>query len=89
MQVYNLGIDQQTKKPSATIQYDVVNAATSKAVVHSIENTNQMGNVGEQVTVEKSLPLSSLEPGLYRITIKVDDQVSKQVISPSATFAVE
>jgi len=45
--------------------------------------------VGEQVTVEKSLPLSSLEPGLYRITIKVDDQVSKQVISPSATFAVE
>ena len=89
MQVYNLGIDQQTKKPSATIQYDVVNAATSKAVVHSIENTSQMGNVGEQVTVEKSLPLSSLEPGLYRITIKVDDQVSKQVISPSATFAVE
>jgi GWxTD domain-containing protein len=89
MQVYNLGIDQQTKKPSATIQYDVVNAATSKAVVHSVENTSQMGNVGEQVTVEKSLPLSSLEPGLYRITIKVDDQVSKQVISPSATFAVE
>jgi len=89
MQVYNLGIDQQTKKPSATIQYDVVNAATSKAVVHAVENTSQMGNVGEQVTVEKSLPLSSLEPGLYRITIKVDDQVSKQVISPSATFAVE
>lgn len=89
MQVYNLGIDQQTKKPSATIQYDVVNAATSKAVVHTVENTSQMGNVGEQVTVEKSLPLSSLEPGLYRITIKVDDQVSKQVISPSATFAVE
>ncbi len=89
MQVYNLGIDQQTKRPSATIQYDVVNAATSKAVVHSVENTSQMGNVGEQVTVEKSLPLSSLEPGLYRITIKVDDQVSKQVISPSATFAVE
>ncbi|HLH05789.1 MAG TPA: GWxTD domain-containing protein [Terriglobales bacterium] len=89
MQVYNLGIDQQTKKPSATVEYDVVNAATNKPVVHAVENTSQMGNVGEQLTVEKSLPLSSLEPGLYRITIKVDDQVSKQVISPSAMFAVE
>lgn len=89
MQVYNLGIDQQTKKPSATVEYDVVNTATSKPVVHTVENTSTMGNIGEQMTVEKSLPLSSLEPGQYRITIKVDDQVSKQVISPSATFAVE
>jgi len=89
MQVYNLGIDQQTKKPSATIEYDVVNIATNKPVVHAVELTKDLGNVGEQVTLEKSMPLTSLEPGTYRVTIKVNDHVSKQEISPSARFAVE
>ncbi len=89
MQVYNLGVDQQTNKPSATIEYDVVNAATNKAVVHAVESTDQLGRVGEQLTVEKSLPLTSLDPGIYRITIKVNDNISKQTISPTARFAVE
>src|SRR6266403_525056 len=39
MQVYNLGVDEKTHKPSATIQYDVVNMATNKAVVHATEST--------------------------------------------------
>jgi len=89
MQVYNLGIDQQNKKPSATIEYDVVNAATNKAVVHAVESTEKMGNVGEQITLEKSMPLNTLAPGTYRLTIKVSDNVSKQSISPTADFAVE
>src|SRR6266850_8286573 len=55
MQVYNLGVDEKTHKPSATIQYDVVNMATNKAVVHATESTEQMGNIGEQVTLQKSL----------------------------------
>jgi GWxTD domain-containing protein len=89
MQVYNLGIDQQTHKSSATIEYDVINSATNKAVVHAVESTEQLGNAGEQVTLEKSFPLASLEPGLYRISIKVNDRISKQTITPSARFAVE
>jgi GWxTD domain-containing protein len=89
MQVYNLGIDQQTRKPSATIEYSVVNAASNKSVAHVVETTDQLGNVGEQVTLEKSMPLASLEPGLYSITIKVNDKVSKQDIKSSARFAVE
>ncbi|HEV2113251.1 MAG TPA: GWxTD domain-containing protein, partial [Terriglobales bacterium] len=89
MQVYNLGIDQQNKKPSATIEYDVVNATTNKAVVHAVESTEKMGNVGEQITLEKSMPLTALAPGTYRLTIKVSDNVSKQSISPTAEFAVE
>jgi Rrf2 family protein len=89
MQVYNLGVDKQTHKPSATIEYEVVNAATNKAVVHAVENSDTLGNVGEQITLQKTLPLASLEPGLYRVTIKVNDNISKQTISPTARFAVE
>ena len=89
MQVYNLGVDEKTHKPSATIEYDVVNTATNKAVVHTTESTEQMGNVGEQVTLQKTLSAANLQPGLYKIEIKVNDNVSKQTVDPTATFAVE
>src|SRR5216683_1334504 len=89
MQVYNLGTDDKTHKPSATVEYNVINAATNKAVIHTVESTEQMGNIGDQVTLEKPLSASSLEPGVYRIQIKVNDNISKQTVDPSATFAVE
>jgi 5-hydroxyisourate hydrolase-like protein (transthyretin family) len=89
MQVYNLQSDDKTKKPSAKVEYEIVNVATSQAVLHSSENTDTMGNVGEQITLEKSLALSSFQPGIYRLTVKVDDNVSKQQIAPSVRFAVE
>jgi GWxTD domain-containing protein len=88
MQVYNLGLDQKTNKTSATVEYQVVNTATNKSVLDFTETTAQTGNIGE-VTLAKSLPLSQLEPGIYQVTIKVNDQISKQTISPTAKFVVQ
>ena len=89
MQIYNLGVDEKTHKPSATIEYDVTNAATNKQVIKSVESTDQMGNVGDQMTLQKTLSAANLGPGIYRIQIKVNDNISKQTVDPSATFAVE
>jgi len=90
MQVYNLGVDQTTKKNSATVEYEVVNTATQKTVVQAKENSAQLGNSGDQMTLEKSMPLASLEPGPYQVTIKVSDLVSKQNLPPAvAKFTVE
>jgi hypothetical protein len=89
MQVYNLGLDEKTHKPSATFQYDIVNAATNKAVVHAVDSSEKMGNLGDQVTLQKTVQAANLDPGVYRIQIKVNDNISKQTLDPSATFAVE
>src|SRR5579871_5134275 len=89
MQVYNLGVDEKTHKPSATFEYDIVNLATNKQVVQRTESTDTMGNVGEQVTLQKSIQAAVLQPGTYRIEIKVNDNISKQTVDPSAVFAVE
>jgi hypothetical protein len=43
----------------------------------------------DQVTLEKSMPLASLQPGKYQVTIKVNDGVSKQQIAQSAPFVVD
>ncbi|HMF92046.1 MAG TPA: GWxTD domain-containing protein [Candidatus Angelobacter sp.] len=89
MQVYNLGLDEKTKRPSATVEYQVINTVTNQPVLNFTESTAQMGNVGEHVTLARTLPLAKLEPGVYQVTIKVSDQVSKQTISPTAKFAVQ
>jgi GWxTD domain-containing protein len=89
MQVYNLGVDEKTHKPSATFEYDITNLATNKQVVQKTETTDTMGNIGEQVTLQKSIVAANLQPGTYKIEIKVNDNISKQTIKPSALFAVE
>jgi GWxTD domain-containing protein len=88
MQVYNLSVDEKTHKPSATIEYNVTDA-NNKAVIHTVESTDTMGNVGEQVTLQKTLSAANLPAGLYKIEIKVNDNLSKQTVDPTATFAVE
>jgi GWxTD domain-containing protein len=89
VQVYNLGIDEKTKKPSATVEYQIVNTATNQPVLNLTQTTAQMGNVGEQVTLAQTVPLNKLGPGVYQVTVKVNDQVSKQAISPTAKFSVQ
>jgi hypothetical protein len=43
----------------------------------------------DQMTVEKTLPIAGLEPGKYKVTIKINDAISKQQIAQSAPFVVE
>ncbi|HTS36128.1 MAG TPA: GWxTD domain-containing protein [Candidatus Solibacter sp.] len=89
MQVYNLGVDEKTHKASATFEYNIVNVATNKPIVQKTESTETMGNVGDQVTLQKSIAAANLQPGVYKIQIKVNDNISKQTVDPSAVFAVE
>ena len=89
MQVYNLGIDEKSKQNGAKIQYQVTNMGTNQTILQSEELTSKTNPNADQVTLERSMPLASLEPGKYQITIKVDDGISKQQIAESAPFVVD
>ena len=89
LQVYNLEMDEKTHKPSATVEYNVFNTTTNKPVIHTVESTEQMGHIGDQVTLKKTLSAANLQPGVYKLQIKVNDNISKQVVDPSTTFSVE
>ena len=89
MQVYNLGIDEKSKQNGATIDYQIMDMATNKSVLDSQEMTNEISPNADQVTLEKSMPLASLQPGKYQVSIKVNDGVSKQQIAESAPFVVD
>ena len=89
MQVYNLGIDEKSKKNDATIDYQIVNTATNQTVLQAQELTSKTNPNADQVTLEKSMPLASLQPGKYKVTIKVDDGITRQQIAESAPFVVD
>src|SRR5271163_482625 len=89
MQVYNLGIDEKSRQNAATIQYEIIDSATSQPIVTSSEDSKALGANQDQVTLEKSMPLASLQPGNYMVKISVNDSVSKQTIAQTAPFTVE
>jgi GWxTD domain-containing protein len=89
MQVYNLGIGEKTKQNEAKITYEIINAETQKMMLDTSEDSHKLGANMDQLTIEKSLPLASLQPGKYLVKIMVDDSVSKQEIAQSAPFTVE
>jgi GWxTD domain-containing protein len=89
MQVYNLGIDEKSKQNGATIEYQILDTTTNKTIFETQELTSKTSPNSDQVTIEKSLPLASLEPGKYQVNIKVNDGISKQQIAESAPFIVD
>jgi len=90
MQVYNLGVDEGTNKPAGSIEYEVNRQGKSEKLLEFSEDVNSIkGASAQQVTIEKLLPLSSLEPGQYTLKMKVTDSITKTVLTPSATFTVK
>ncbi|GGH04606.1 GWxTD domain-containing protein [Silvibacterium dinghuense] len=89
MQVYNLGIDEKSKQNSATITYQIIDVASNKALLDTQEDSRKMSANSDQLTVEKSLPLASLQPGKYMVKVLVNDSVSRQEIAQSAPFTVD
>ena len=93
MQVYNLGIDERNKQNGATIEYQIknLNLPDDKAVIFTAsETTNKLSPNADQVTLEKSLPLASLQPGKYQVSILVNDPVrNNKHFVESAMFVVD
>jgi GWxTD domain-containing protein len=97
MQVYNLQIDEATKSSQATVTYQIIKTGAATASTPATEaiifekqlDSKELGSHSDQMTVEKSLPLAGLDPGKYKVTIKINDALSKQEIAQSAPFVVE
>jgi GWxTD domain-containing protein len=89
MQVYNLGIDENSKSNLATVTYQIIDTSNNTVVFEKKLDSKDLGAHSDQLTVEKTLPIAGLQPGKYKVTIKVNDEISKQEIAQSAPFIVE
>jgi GWxTD domain-containing protein len=87
LQVYNLKSDDKTHKSNATFQFTVKKGA--EQVLQFKETSEEMKQTGDQVTIERWLPLASLAPGKYTIEIHATDGISNQSVSKTADFTVK
>ncbi len=89
LQVYNLKPDEKTHKSSATFEYTVKKGNQVVQGMQFKETSEEMKQTGDQVTIERWLPLSTLTPGKYTIEINATDGISNQSISKTAEFTVK
>jgi hypothetical protein len=89
MQVYNLSIDEATKSNQATVTYQITDTTANTVVLEKQLESKDLGAHSDQLTVEKTVPIAGLQPGKYKVTIKINDAISKQEIAQSAPFVVE
>jgi GWxTD domain-containing protein len=87
MQVYNLKPDDKTHKSNATFVYTVKKG--DQQVMQFKETSEEMKQTGEQVTIERLLPLATLTPGKYSLQIVATDSNSNKTISKTADFSIK
>ncbi len=89
LQFYNLGIDEATKSNSATVTYEIADASSGAVILQKQLESKDLGAHSDELTIERSLPIAGLQPGKYKVTVKLNDAISKQEIAQSAPFVVE
>jgi GWxTD domain-containing protein len=87
MQVYNLKPDEKTHKSNATFQYTVKKG--NEQVMRFKETSDEMKQTGEQVTIERLLPLTTLTPGKYSLEVVATDTLANKTVSKTAEFTVK
>jgi hypothetical protein len=95
IQFYNFESDETTHKPDGTIDYEIVKlGANASAPVQQVfafsEAVKDLQGGAAQVVIEKLLPLTDLDPGNYKLTIKATDKLrpATQPLTQSASFTV-
>lgn len=87
MQVYNLKPDEKTHKCDATFTYTVKRG--DQQVMQFKETSEEMKQTGEQVTIERLLPLATLTPGKYTLEVSATDKLAQASISRTAVFTIK
>ena len=86
-QIYNLKPDEKTHKTSAAFTYTVRKG--DQQIMQFKETSEDMKQTGEQVTIERLLPLATLAPGKYNLEVSATDKLAQATISRSADFSVK
>jgi GWxTD domain-containing protein len=87
MQVYNLKPDDKTHHSESTFQYTVKKG--DQQIMQFKETGGDMKQTGDQVTIERLLPLATLTPGKYTLEVSATDALANQTISRRAEFTVK
>ncbi|HNC44508.1 MAG TPA: hypothetical protein PLU80_10095, partial [Acidobacteriota bacterium] len=83
--------DQTTLQPAVDVEYVITK--NGQEVLRLKEDgkngISDLSGSGQQIILGRSIPLTSLEPGDYEVTVSITDRVGRQTLTPKTNFTVE
>lgn len=86
MQVYNVGTDQTTLRPSVDVQYILMK--DGKEVGKQTEDWQGLADYGQRLTLARLIDTRNLAAGEYTIEVRIRDRVSNQALTNNEKFTV-
>jgi len=87
LQVYNLQSDDAIHRSSVYVTYRLLKE--QREIWTTTESSDSIHQAGEQITVNRLIPLSAFAPGRYSLEVLVRDRVSGQSITRNAEFTLK
>jgi GWxTD domain-containing protein len=87
LQLYNLKLDEATHKTKVAVAYRITK--NQREVWQGVETPDHLHQGGEQLTIERFLPVNSLPPGRYTIEVTALDLLTNETVIRTADFTVK
>ena len=88
-QLYNLKVDEVSHKTKASVAYRITQTKDQKEVWRAVETPDHLHQGGEQLTIERLIPVSALGPGHYNIEVTAIDLLTNETVIRRAEFTVK
>jgi len=86
LQLYNLKVDDTSHKTDVSVAYRVMRERHE--VWRAVETADHLHQGGEQLTIQRYLPVDSLAPGRYTIEVIAIDLLTNQTVTRAADFTL-
>ena len=87
LQLYNLKLDEILRKTSVSVAYRITKG--QQEIWRAVETADHLRQGGEQLTVERLIPIDALLPGRYTIEVTAIDLLSNETVIRNAEFMVK
>jgi hypothetical protein len=87
LQIYNLQRDSALQKPSVSVSYKVLR--NGDQVWTTTETSDSIRQNGEQLTLNRLIPLAAFAPGSYKLQVNIQDRVSGQTVARETEFRIK
>jgi predicted phage tail protein len=90
LQLYNLKLDAASHKTKVSVAYRITQrqGKDQNEVWRAVETADHLHQGGEQLTIERLIPVSFLAPGRYTIEVTAIDLVTNETVIRSAELTV-
>ena len=87
LQLYNLKLDEISHKTSVSVAYRITK--DQREIWRAVETADHLHEGGEQVTIERLIPIDTLLSGRYTVEVTAIDLLTNETVIRTAEFTVK